>query len=586
MDPLFPELPENLSELSDEELASLLREHEVAAELIEAEDEDFTKGLSADDVIGQLKAGVAQIEAIVAEQTVRVEAQKQYAAEKAELAEKRRSLTVAEEVEGEGDEGEGEGDDEGEEEAASEEEGVDLAEEIVETPKEEIVEPEPVLVAASTSKPVLRRPPAPTADRMPTESGAVLVAAAGQVGIRGGQVLDRLALADSMKKVAQSVGAPSHHANGIEQRFLVASAEFKFPEERMLNPGEPDVNTRKIQKVVPMGIPGVFGNRALIASGGLCAPLEPIYTMPNFASMARPVRDGLPSFQAARGGVNVPTATAIGDITSAISLISEAEDALGGTYATKSCQDLTCPEYTEVAVAAIAHCREYGNMNARAWPEKIAHENDLTMAAHAATAESFLLDRIKALSIVLDAAQVLSAYSDLVRALMRARAQIISVLRMENGVTFRSLLPEWILDELVADVANTEPEARYEAQAAFAGHLRSIGFAPSFYKDEVNSGTSQKFAAAVAGDLAAFPTTAQIAVFPEGEFIHIDSGSLELGLVRDSTLNSTNDFQIFGESFENVARLGPAQGALWLNVGVCPSGELPSLATAYDCSAG
>ena len=63
----------------------------------------------------------------------------------------------------------------------------------------------------------------------------------------------------------------------------------------------------------------------------------------------------------------MPTATYIGDITSAISLITEAEDALGGTYATKSCQDLDCPDYTEVAVTTIAHCREYGNLNARAW---------------------------------------------------------------------------------------------------------------------------------------------------------------------------------------------------------------------------
>lgn len=585
MDPLFPELPENLSELTDEELATLLREHEVAAELIEIEDEDFTKGLSADDVIAQLKAGVEQIEAIVAEQGVRVAAQERYQAEKAELSEKRRSLTLADEAEGEGDEEGGDEGDAEEEVAVAASEEIEILAEAEEVVVEETVE-EQVPVTASASKPVLRRPPTPSADRMPAEVGAVLIAAAGQVGIRGGQVLDRLALADSMKKVAQSVGAPSHHANGIEQRFLVASAQFKFPDERQLNPGEPDVNARKIQQVIPNGIPGLFGNRALIASGGLCAPLEPIYSMPNFTSSARPVRDGLPSFQAARGGVNVPVATAIGDITSAITLISEAEDALGGTYATKSCQDLTCPEYTEVAVAAIAHCREYGNMNARAWPEKIAHENDLTMAAHAATAESFLLDRIKSLSIVLNAAQVINAYADLVRDLMRARANIISVLRMDNGVTFRALLPEWILDDLVADVASTEPEARYEAQAAFAGHLRSVGFAPSFYKDEVNSGTSQKFAAALAGNLAAFPAVAQVAVFPEGEFLHIDSGMLELGLVRDSTLNSTNDFQIFGESFENVARLGPAQGALWLNVGICPSGELPSLATAYACSAG
>ena len=72
--------------------------------------------------------------------------------------------------------------------------------------------------------------------------------------------------------------------------------------------------------------------------------------MVNFGTEAEPVWDSLPVFQAARGGVNVPTSTYIADITTAISSISEANDALGGTFATKSCQDLTCPAYTETFV--------------------------------------------------------------------------------------------------------------------------------------------------------------------------------------------------------------------------------------------
>ena len=42
-------------------------------------------------------------------------------------------------------------------------------------------------------------------------------------------------------------------------------------------------------------------------------------------------------------------------------------------------------------------------------------------------------------------------------------------------------------------------------------------------------------------------------------------GVLELGIVRDSTLNSTNDFQVFGERFRNVARIGPAQARYWVD---------------------
>src|SRR6187397_2343120 len=80
MDPLFPDLPENLEESTDEELADLLKEHEVAAEQIENEDPEYTKGLSADELIAALEAGIDQIDLIKAEQQKRVEQEEAYRA--------------------------------------------------------------------------------------------------------------------------------------------------------------------------------------------------------------------------------------------------------------------------------------------------------------------------------------------------------------------------------------------------------------------------------------------------------------------------------------------------------------------------
>lgn len=39
--------------------------------------------------------------------------------------------------------------------------------------------------------------------------------------------------------------------------------------------------------------------------------------------------------------------------------------------------------------------------------------------------------------------------------------------------------------------------------------------------------------------------------------LFLDGGTLDLGIVRDSTLNATNDAIIFAESFEQVAAVGP-----------------------------
>ena len=585
MDPLFPELPEDLSGLSDEDLANLKQEHEVAADLIDKEDESFTKDLSADEILAEYERGVEQIEAITAEQAARVTAQEEYLQKKADLAARRKGEAAAE-TEGEGDpepEPDPAPEDEDKQELAAETEEVEVEAEVeVEEAKEEKVP-----VTASVAAKPLRRPPTPSAERMAIAqaSGAPLIAAGGNQDVQGGKVLDRKTLATAMKVTAQRRGKPSKSAAGVEEKILVASAQFPFPDERRLLAGDWEINAEKIRELVPLSMPGMYGNEALVASGGLCAPLEPIYTMPNFAVQDRPVRDALPSFQADRGGVNVPDATTIGDITTAITTITEANDSLGGTFATKSCQDMSCPAYTEVPITIISHCREYGNLNAMAWPEKIAHENELTMAAHARTAEAYLLARIKALSVnVTNGAETLSALSYLVDGIVKASFGIRSRLRMAPGTRFRALLPAVLPGLLQLDTVQTIDGNRFKSQDELVAYLRSTGIEPTFYLDTDGTGVSQiADAAQAAGALEGLPDTIQWAIYPEGAFIHVDSGSLELGLVRDSTLNSTNDFQIFGETFENVARLAPAQACYWVTSDICASGLFPPAGTARTC---
>ena len=90
-DPLFPALPEDLKSLSDAEVQKLLDDSVSAAALIEKDDEEFLAGLSADEIIAELAAGVEQIKALQAENKERVQAYENYKAEKAaklaELAE-------------------------------------------------------------------------------------------------------------------------------------------------------------------------------------------------------------------------------------------------------------------------------------------------------------------------------------------------------------------------------------------------------------------------------------------------------------------------------------------------------------------
>ena len=258
--------------------------------------------------------------------------------------------------------------------------------------------------------------------------------------------------------------------------------------------------------------------------------------------------------------------------------------ALGGTFATKSCQDLDCVDYTEVAVQILAHCREYGNLNAMAWPERIQHENELTMAALARTSEGFFLDRIKALSVnVTNGVETLGALIYLVDGITKAAFGIRGRLRMSARARFRVLLPSYALDLLILDTVQTQFD-RYRSKDDVDRYLRSVGIDPVYYIDTPSTGDTQlPDSAQTAAAIDGFPNNVQWAIYPEGAFIGVDSGSLELGLVRDSTLNSTNDFQIFGERFRNVARLAPAQAAYWVSTDWCPSGQFPPAGTARTC---
>ena len=602
MDPLFPELPEDLSSLSDEELENLALEHDTAANLIAEEDEDFLKGATAEEVLQALKQGADQKEAIRAEQSARVEAEETYQAEKAAELARLKGEEVSEEEATEDDD-EPDSDKETEEEAAVVAEAEAILEEAAEEPvvEEKAEELEPVLAAAEPEKPkeatpsarVVRRPPVPSPDRqLQATQGTALVAASGLQEERGGAVLNPDSLARIMSDEARRWGVMGKHEGGIRERKLMARAEFEFPAERRLTGNFTD-DAKKIKNVIPSTVSwGGYGrndSQALVASGGLCAPLTPIYTMPNFGTTVEPVWDSLPKFQADRGGVNVPAATYIGDIVvtgagAAISSISEANDALGGTYATKTCQDLDCVDYTEVAVQILAHCREYGNLNAMAWPERIEHENELTMQALARTTENFMLERIKTLSVnVTNGVETLGALIYLVDGIVKSAFGIKGRLRMPPEARLRVLLPSYGLDLLVLDLIQT-PFDRFKSRGDVDAYLRSVGIDPVYYIDTPTTGDSQlPDASQAAGAIDGLPNTVQWAIFPEGAFIGVDSGSLELGLVRDSTLNSTNDFDIFGERFRNVARLAPAQACYWVTTDWCPVGTFPPAGTARTC---
>lgn len=592
MPELFPAVPEDLGAVDVDELQGLLETYKSTAEALVAdlrkpkEDREFDIGdMSGAELIDYLKARAADRTRIEEHLAGLATSEQNFLEDLAVVA---GELGVASEDEpapepepepSDPDGGSGEPE-------AAEELAVAEAETVEEEPAEEPAEELAAEPARNLSIPrgPSRLEPRPAArDDVP-----VLVATAGlgSIKVREATPLSRLEFAEAVANLASSLGPVKHVRGGTRDQFPIARVNFKFPDEFTLGAGGED-ELDKIRAVswAFLGAPSELD--VFQAAGGICAPPTPFYDVPSFASRERPVRGALPSFTARRGGVSLPSVSTIDRGDEGITIIEESDDAQGGTFSAKSCRRVECASWTDTFVGIISHCLEVGTLNARTWPEGIALEEDNQMAAHAAAAESRLLNRIKALSIQPSSyGQPYNGVHGFIYAIARAKAGIRNRLRAASGASYTALLPEWVQEFMVADLAaQSGQDDRYVAMSAVSRYFEQLGVNPVWYKDSPTTGPTQLFAAEVSGTpLDDFPDTVQWGLFVNGTFLHLDGGSLELGLVRDSTLNHQNDHELFGETFENVARVGPEQSALWLENAICPTGVFPPAASsALSC---
>jgi hypothetical protein len=306
----------------------------------------------------------------------------------------------------------------------------------------------------------------------------------------------------------------------------------------------------------------------------------PYYGLQMIATAERPVQAALPSFLADRGGLRYARPAGLGAITTAVGDITAAEDLAGGTFATKSCQTITCPTFTETDVDIIYHCIRWSNLSARTFPELVAQWTNLVLAAHARLAESNLLTGIdQAGTYVTAGALGLGASATLFSQHLAAANGLRSRNRMAPDAVLRLLMPWWAVDLIISDVIRSQFQRFDTDRQRVIALYRSFNIEPTFYIDGA-AGRAQVFGAQSNSHLLPFPATVMSYLYPEGSFLYLDGGSLELGIVRDSVLNATNEFEVFGETFENVAFTGVE--SLSIRSTTCDSGTV-SLPDAVTC---
>lgn len=399
--------------------------------------------------------------------------------------------------------------------------------------------------------PETHRPTTEVTERAVARATTTITAGGDIRGVSAGSTLP--SMDEVSKAMTQRIQDISRSTGGDGETFSVATINIEYPEDRHLT-GNTNSDADKIAAVA--------SPQAVVAAGGFCAPVEVSYDIYGFGTTARPVKDSLASFSADRGGILYTTSPVLGDLSDAVSLWTLQDDldaaTDGAPNPVKPCLRVNCGEEVKVVTDAIPLCLTFGNLQTRAFPEMVARNNELALIEHARYAETRLLTRIGALSTNVSAAQTLGAARDFFVQVDQAAAAYRSRHRLDPAESLRVIVPHWLKNMVRADITKSLPAGDDTDRFAIADNIVDAWFRARHINVtwHLDGEAGQIFGAQNAGTLNAFPSTVVWYLFSEGTFLFLDGGTLDLGLVRDSSLNSTNDYKMFVETFEAVAKVG------------------------------
>ena len=433
------------------------------------------------------------------------------------------------------------------------EETVELStEESIETPdvpvaQEEIVEA-PLTADAFDAQDVTPEVPADRRPSSMTSAIPVAITAGADIpGVTAGTELSNMSdVADAFAKRLHGL----RRVNGGDgEQHIVASFSTQYPEAFQLGT-DAEANMAKIGEAVSPA--------AITASGSYQSPFASRYEVFGIGTNARPIRDAFPSFQADRGGIRYITPPALSAYGSAVGVWTTALDTAYVTNsatssATKDNLVVTAASETTAVADAITLSMQFGNLATRAYPELIARHNELGLIQHAREAEQNLLTKLTNASTAVTSTSVLGLGADFLLQVGRAAVLYRARHRMDEGAVLRVVCPVWVKAAIQADFALQMPgdSATSLSDGDIEAMLRARNVNVTWHLDDSNA-----LAAQSASALNEFYDTFIWYMFAEGSFLFLDGGTLDLGVIRDSTLVGTNDYKMFVETFEGLAFVG------------------------------
>jgi hypothetical protein len=568
-------LPEDLSALSDDEL-SALEEAAVAAFDEIAESDDVTpESLAAADQIAN------DIDALRAEASRRQEMALENAARREELRGRVHGTQPSgPEVEASAETTQTFASEEDTEEPDPEGESVtentqDIPEKAVTAAAPEHYSPAQTTPREAVAKRKLNlslsgiqsRAPQVTTPRNSSE--AVLVATADIPGLAQGARLENMAgLVQAMQSRVKTVGITARGDDAPRYSVATLNRQFKHLVDREASP-------QQISDVLT----AASDPQALVAAGGWCSPSEISYDLFNVVC-----EDGmldLPTVGVNRGGIRFPISPDFSSLSGNPAMWSwtETQDiaAVTGTAqsGTKTCGRVPCATFSEERLECNGVCLTVGNLMDDAYPELIENHTRLLFAFNAHQMNLRRINKLVAASVAVSGFTGMGATGDSVvnnvlGALAIQATDYRAKFAMCQDAPLEVVLPFWILDMMRSDLRRrTGIELISVADSYLMDLFNALNIRVQFVGDWQMRTTG--FPGAAAG-LLAWPTQVQALMFAPGTFVLGQGLQLNLGVIRDSVLNATNDFTAaWMEECWLIAKLGHESRLITINV--CANGR-------------
>jgi hypothetical protein len=429
------------------------------------------------------------------------------------------------------------------------------------TPDEVIQNGEPV--AASGRQSPARRAAAnaapPTLPK-PRSQVASLTAAADVPGIPTGSSLDGLqaacsAVVNRMKGFpTQRIGGPE----GVSHRYGAALIRKEGWGDLIQDAGLDDYSL--VQRA---GLESRLPGGSLVAAGGWCSPSETLYDLCQFETV-QGILD-LPEIGITRGGIRWTAGPDFGDIYTECGFGFTEAAVIAGT-ATKTCCIVDCPPFEDIRADLVGLCVKAPLLTQATYPELVRRFMEGALVAHQHKVNAYLINTIEMAAGTPSYAADLESISLSLAAIGYTATGMRYRYRLGESTTIEVIAPWWLKQVIKDDLGmrTWNPDASDAAVAKwFSDRNMSVQWVFDFQDPTVD---------AVNECLVTLPDPVRVLMYPAGTWVKGSIDVINVDAVYDSTSLESNIYTaLFIE--EGILAVQRCTHTCAVDIPVCVSGR-------------